>query len=428
MKILVTGASGLIGAALCARLAGESYEVVRVLHHADTGVHPEIQTVSLDMARALRPQDWIPCLAGVDAVVNCAGVLQDSARENTRHVHSTGASALFTACEQAGVNKVIHFSAIGVDRQQPSAFSASKLAGDEALMARSLSWVILRPSVVLGRPAFGASALFRGLAALPLLPLMPDTGHLQVVQLDDVISTVLFFLKPGSPSHLTLDLAGPEALSMSEVVGRYRRWFGWSSAREFILPNWAAAILYRFGDAAAQLGWRPPMRSNAAKEIARGAVGDPQPWMTATGIQPSGLTSALRLNPATVQERWFAGLYFVKPALFVVLPLFWIMTGIISLTAGWRSGVDLLIGTAAGPLAEPAVVAGALADIAVGALVAWRPTSRLGLFGAIAVSLFYATAGSILRPDLWLEPLGPLIKILPILVLHFAALAILEER
>ncbi|ESZ31898.1 hypothetical protein X733_20520 [Mesorhizobium sp. L2C067A000] len=88
----------------------------------------------------------------------------------------------------------------------------------------------------------------------------------------------------------------------------------------------------------------------------------------------------------------------------------------------------MLIGTAAGPLAEPAVVAGALADIAVGALIAWRPTSRLGLFGAIAVSLFYAIAGSILRPDLWLEPLGPLIKILPILVLHFAALAILEER
>ncbi|MCA0030874.1 SDR family oxidoreductase [Mesorhizobium sp. B263B2A] len=428
MKVLVTGASGLIGDALCARLTGEEHEVVRVLHRPGTGVHPDIPTISLDMARALRPEDWTPYLAGVDAVVNCAGVLQDSARENTRHVHSTGASALFIACEQAGVNKVIHFSAIGVDRQQPSAFSISKLAGDEALMARSLDWVILRPSVVLGRPAFGASALFRGLAALPLLPVMPDTGRLQVVQLDDVISTVLFFLEPGSPSRLTLDLVGPEALSMREVVGCYRRWFGWSSAQEFILPNWTAATLYRLGDAAAQLGWRPPMRTNAAKEIMRGAVGDPQPWMRVTAIQPSSLTAALRLNPATVQERWFAGLYFVKPALFVVLPLFWILTGIISLTVGWRSGVDLLIGTAAGALAEPAVVAGALADMVVGAFIAWRPTSRLGLFGAIAVTLFYAIAGSILRPDLWYEPLGPLLKIFPILVLHFAALAILEER
>ncbi|MEZ2328989.1 SDR family oxidoreductase [Mesorhizobium sp. RCC_202] len=428
MKVLVTGASGLIGNALCARLTGERHDVVRVVHRSATGVRAEIATISLDMARALQPEEWTPYLAGVDAVVNCAGVLQDSVRDNTRHVHSTGASALFSACEQAGVHKVVHFSAIGVDRQQPSAFSASKLAGDEALMARKLEWVILRPSVVLGRPAFGASALFRGLAALPVLPLMPDTGRLQVVQLDDVISTVVFFLKPDSPSRLTLELAGPDSLSIREVVGCYRRWFGWSRAWAFTLPKWTAAALYRIGDAAAQLGWRPPMRSNAAKEITRGAVGDPQPWMTAAGIQPSDLTSALRLNPATVQERWFAGLYFVKPTLFVVLPLFWILTGIISLTVGWRSGVDLLIGTAAGAVAEPAVVGGALADIAVGALVAWRPTSRLGLFGAIAVSLFYAIAGSILRSDLWSEPLGPLLKIFPILVLHFAALAILEER
>ncbi|RUZ11120.1 nucleoside-diphosphate sugar epimerase, partial [Mesorhizobium sp. M7A.F.Ca.US.007.01.2.1] len=153
-------------------------------------------------------------------------------------------------------------------------------------------------------------------------------------------------------------------------------------AGEFTLPGSVAASLYRIGDATALLGWRPPMRSNAAKEIVRGAVGDPQAWITATGIQPSSLEAALKLNPATVQERWFARLYFVKPAIFTVLPFFWIMTGIISLTTGWRRGVDLLVGTAIGPLAEPAVIAGALADMAVGALIAWRPTSRLGLFGA----------------------------------------------
>ncbi|TIR45930.1 MAG: nucleoside-diphosphate sugar epimerase, partial [Mesorhizobium sp.] len=92
------------------------------------------------------------------------------------------------------------FSAMGVDRAQPSSFSATKYAGDQALMALDLDWIILRPSVVLGRPVFGASALFRGLASLPILPSMPDTGRLQVVQLDDVVSTVLFFLNPGSPS------------------------------------------------------------------------------------------------------------------------------------------------------------------------------------------------------------------------------------
>ncbi|MGX8009023.1 NAD-dependent epimerase/dehydratase family protein [Mesorhizobium sp. ORM8.1] len=112
MKVLVTGASGLIGSALCARLSAERHDVVRVLHRAGAGFHLEIPSILLDMTRALRLQGWIPHFAGVDAVVNCAGVLQVSARENTRDVHSTGAAALFGACEQASVNKVIHFSAL----------------------------------------------------------------------------------------------------------------------------------------------------------------------------------------------------------------------------------------------------------------------------------------------------------------------------
>lgn len=428
MRVLLTGATGLIGTAVGARLAQEGHTVHRVVRRGGLHGFWSGPQVVLDVSRALEPADWLPHVSEVDAVVNCVGVLQQGAHENPQAVHNVAATALFRACEQAGVRKVIHFSAIGVEREQPSPFSASKLAGDEALAALDLDWVILRPSVVLGRPAFGASALFRGLAALPLLPAMPATGRLQVVQLDDVVATVIFFLNPASPSRLTLELAGPEALSMSEVVGRYRRWFGWSKAREFELPEWIAGFLYRLGDAAGSLGWRPPMRTNAAKEIVRGATGDPQPWMAATGLEPSGLSAALAAHPATVQERWFAGLYFVKPAVFVVLPFFWIMTGIISLTSGWQRGGELLDHTAVSELAGPAVVAGALADIVVGLLIAWRRTSRLGLLGAIAISLTYAVTGTILRPDLWTDPLGPLLKILPILVVHLAALAILEER
>lgn len=428
MRVLVTGASGLIGSALCARLTMQGNEVVRVTRGFPLKDLPHGSSLVLDMTKALATEDWAPHLAGIDAVVNCAGVLQDGAQESTQNVHHLAAAALFAACEQAGVRKVIHFSAIGVDREQPSLFSASKLAGDRALMDRNLEWVILRPSVVLGRPAFGASALFRGLSSLPFLPLMPNTGRLQVVQLDDVVETVMFFLRPGSPARVAIELAGPEAFAMSEVVGHYRQWLGYKKARKGVLPNWVASLIYRLGDLAGLLGWRPPIRTNAGKEIVRGATGDPRQWSKITGIRPTGFASALTGNPATVQERWFAGLYFTKPLIFVVLPFFWIMTGIISLTVGWRSGVELLINTAVSSVAELAVVLGAVADIMVGVLIAWRRTSRIGLWGAITLSLFYALAGSILRPDLWTEPLGPLMKILPILVLHVVALAILKER
>src|SRR5690606_12608728 len=99
-------------------------------------------------------------------------------------------------------------------------------AGDEKLMVQDLDWVILRPSVIVGRPVYGASALFRGLAALPILPDMPNTGPLQVVQLEDVKRTVLFFLQDDAPTRLAIEVAGPERLSFIEIVLLYRRWLG----------------------------------------------------------------------------------------------------------------------------------------------------------------------------------------------------------
>ncbi|GLS28356.1 hypothetical protein GCM10007937_00630 [Mesorhizobium albiziae] len=249
-----------------------------------------------------------------------------------------------------------------------------------------------------------------------------------MVQLDDVVKTVIFFLRADSPSRIALELAGPDALTMVEVVALYRKWLGRKKARLFTLSRRAARSLYRLGDAVSALGWRPPIRTNAALEITRGATGDPGPWKAIVGVEPEGLAAALAANPATVQDRWFAGLYLIKPAIFVVLPFFWIMTGIISLTTGWQSGLQLLIGTAVSALAAPLVVAGALADMVVGALIAFRKTARPGLWGAIGVCVFYALAGTVLRPDLWNEPLGPLMKILPIFLLHLVALAILEER
>ena len=54
-----------------------------------------------------------------------------TARADSTTVHAATAVALFAACEQAGVRRVIYFSAIGVDHETPTVFSASKRAGDE---------------------------------------------------------------------------------------------------------------------------------------------------------------------------------------------------------------------------------------------------------------------------------------------------------
>lgn len=429
MHVLILGGSGLIGGAVAVRLAADGHFLTLVSRRGGGLVAPGVRRVALDLAASARAEAWSAHLSGVDAVVNCAGVLQDGPDATARSVHLTAPEALYQACVGAGVRRVVLLSAIGVDRMTPTDFSATKSLGEERLRSFDLDWVILRPSVVVGRPAYGGSALFRGLAASPLLPVMPGGGRLQIVQLDEVADTIVRFLAPTAPARLALDLAGPDQLLFEDVVDQYRKWLGWRPARRLHLPEWFAGLVYKTGDLIGSLGWRTPVRSNARLEMRRGATGDNRAWREIMNIAPHSLADALAREPASVQEKWFAGLYLLKPLAFAVFVAFWIGTGVVSLGPGWEIGRRIMAeGGVVGPLADLAIVAGALSDIVIGCLIAWRRTSRLGLYAALAISIVYAVLGTYLVPALWAEPLGPMLKIWPIVVFNLVLLAILEDR
>jgi uncharacterized protein YbjT (DUF2867 family) len=430
MHVLLIGASGFIGAAVAARLKRDGVRITAVGRSAGTaaGRVAAERWARLDLRHATRPADWLPLLEGVDAVVNAAGVLQDSAKDSTRKVHLDAPAALYAACAQAGVRRIVHISAMGAGEAGLTAFSRTKHAADEALTKSGLDWVILRPSVVLGRAAYGGSALLRGLAALPVLPLLEGAGRIQVVQLDDVAETVALMVRPDAPHGVILDIAGPEPLTFEQVVARYRDWLGWPPARPIRLPPFLMSLAYRAGDLAAWFGWRPPIRTTARREMTRGAVGDPARWSEVTGIVPRSLDQALAAEPASVQERWFARLFLLKPLVFLVFGLFWIATAIVSVGPGYAIGEGLMREAGAGPLSGPSVIAGALADLVIGVGILFRRTAQPALLAALALSIFYVIAVSWLLPRLWAEPLGPMMKIWPILMLNLVALAILEDR
>jgi uncharacterized protein YbjT (DUF2867 family) len=425
MKIAVIGGTGLIGSAIATHLSSQGHSVYSLSRR----VHPaDPRAVKVDLSQARSPSYWISHLNGMEAVVNCAGVLQDSHGESTSMVHHRGVASLFAACEQLQIRRVIHFSAVGVDRETPSAFSQTKLSGDLDLMQRDLDWVILRPAVVVGRSAYGASALMRGLAALPLVPVMPDSGLLQIVLLEDVVRTVESFLKPAAPGRKIVELVGPHRYSFTQVVALFRGWYRWAPAHEYRLPRFASRLVFKTGDIVSLLGWRPAVRSTAEREIARGAVGKVEE-MNRLGVHPKGLAELLASEPASVQERWFARTYLLKPVVFGVLCLFWISTAFVSLGPGWDIGVELMReGGVEGMPAMLTVVIGAFTDLVIGLAIGYRPTSRYGLHVAIGISVVYAIIGTVLVPRLWADPLGPMLKIWPIIVLHCLALAILDDR
>jgi hypothetical protein len=269
----------------------------------------------------------------------------------------------------------------------------------------------------------------RALAVLPVfIPLIKNTGPLQVVQIEDVTATVAFFLRKDAPARRVLELVGPQPLSLKEVLVALRGWYGLKPARLLRIPHWFASLCFRLGDVAGLLGWRPPIRTTAAREIVRGAAGDPTEWTRVTGIVPRSLQAALVASPAGAPDRWFANLYLLKALVLIVLSLFWLATGILSIGPGYEMGIQYVRASAPDEWAPAAAISGGLLDIAVGIGIAIRRTSRLALYASLAAAMMYVVLGTLLVPWLWLDPLGPFVKIWPIAMLSVVALAIDRDR
>src|SRR5205085_10819513 len=159
------------------------------------------------------------------------------------------------------------------------------------------------------------------------------------------------------------------------------------------------------------------------------SVGDASRLTQLTGILPRDLEAALAREPASVQERWFARLYLLKPAVIVVFALFWFTTGIVSLGPGRERGIELVMEGGTGrALATLATLSGGFADVVIGIAMAFRRTCRPALYAAFAISIVYMVIGAILVPRLWIDPLGPMLKIGPVMVFNLVALAILDDR
>jgi uncharacterized protein YbjT (DUF2867 family) len=75
MRVAVIGGTGLIGSAVAAHLSSRGYSIV-AMSRSEPGGSPN--AVAVDISQADSSSYWIPHLQGVDAIINCAGVFQDS--------------------------------------------------------------------------------------------------------------------------------------------------------------------------------------------------------------------------------------------------------------------------------------------------------------------------------------------------------------
>jgi hypothetical protein len=288
--------------------------------------------------------------------------------------------------------------------------------------------VILRPGVVLAPAAYGGSGLMRGLAAFPgVIPALYPRSVVQTVAVEDVAEAVARSVLSTAPARIVCDLVAPEPTRLGDLLIALREWLGLPAAPVVSAPAWVGWIAAKTADALGWLGWRSPMRSAALQQLALGVSGRSQD-AEQLGVAPRSLRQTLAQWPSGVQERWYARLYFVKPLVLATLAAFWVASGVIGLVnrdAAMRVLTDASIGEG---LAERLVIVGSLADIVLGVLAAARRTAPLALKGMVLVGLGYMVAAAIWTPQLWLDPLGPMMKTIPTTLLALTALGFMDER
>jgi uncharacterized protein YbjT (DUF2867 family) len=432
MRILVTGAYGLIGSAVLARLHREGHALIgagRAIEEARRRL-PYARWIVADFGRLTSAPAWQPLLSGIDAVVNCVGVLQDSARDELRVVQLDATCALFDACASIGVRRVIQISAAGVDAAGPTPFSRTKAQADAYLQGLALDWVILRPALVLSPAAYGGTAMLRGLAGFPFVtPVAGPESRVQVVSVDDVADTVALCVRTSAPAKVTWDLAHPRIHTLGEIVSAFRAWHGFAPVRQLAVPRFLAMAVTQGADLAGLFGWRSPARSTALAQLSAGVVGDPSLWIRATSIDPKDLATILAERPAAVQDRWYARLYWLKPVAILALAMFWIATGMVALSSGRAAAINHLVQAGLAPtLATWTVSISSLLDVVLGLALCVRRIARPALLAMLAVSAIYVLVASLIAPQLWLDPLGPYVKIVPALVATVFTLAVIDER
>ena len=285
MNILLTGASGFLGRNIAARLRADGHQVL-----------PVCRSQGVDFAHMLEPADWLPLLAGVDAVINCVGIIGETTTQRFQALHTTAPQALFRACASAGVRRVVQVSALGADAQAFSAYHRSKLAADDCLRSLALDWFVLRPALIYGHGGTSAQ-LFMALARLPLLPVIGSGEQaVQPVHIRDVVDGVLACLVT-TQTRQTLDIVGAETLT-------FKQWLHSLRAAQDLTPCPTLRIPLRLALAAAWLGhhFSPLLQPDNLRMLQAGYQGDGQAFSALLGRRPLAFAPALLMqDAATVQ-------------------------------------------------------------------------------------------------------------------------------
>ncbi len=423
-KTLLLGADGFIGRHIAFDLRARGHEVICVARRGRALRQMGFEVIEIDLTHpsATQPAFWQTHLQGAAHVVNAAGILTGS-DARFQAVHVDAAAAIYEAMPDGCTGLLI--SAVGIDDADTS-FARYRRDG-EALAGR-FGLTILRPGMVLADGAYGGSALARGLAAFPMMiPVVGGgTQMFNPIHAGDLATVVASCLK-AAPTSGPHDIGGTERVTQAQMLRQLRARMGLRPVPLVTLPTWLTQLAGRLGDFF-KFG---PISTVATAQLQSGIEADERELLSQLNQAnwPRGFSEFLNARPAGTQELWHARLYLFKPALRLTLIFMWVLSGFLGLFLPTNYFLPDMSPTWVPDhwLVIIARVSGVL-DLAIALALAraWR----LKLIGWLQLTVVggYTIGITSLAPDLWLLPLGGLMKNIPILMLLWLFLVLEEER
>jgi len=215
---LIFGGTGFVGRHVCEKLhrAGWTLTVPtrRATNAAAVQHLPRLTVVEADVHD---PAALARLLPGHDAVVNLVAILHGSEAAFER-THVELPRKIAAACVHSGVRRLVHISALGVADDGPSRYQRSKARGEALLRSAGLDLTVLRPSVIFGNGDRFLNLFAQLQALFPVMPLAGAGARFQPVWVEDVALAVLRCLQDPATVGQTYDCAGPEVLTLAELV------------------------------------------------------------------------------------------------------------------------------------------------------------------------------------------------------------------
>lgn len=180
--------------------------------------------VELEQANVHDEKTLLALLDGCDAAINLIGILNERGHDGSgfQHAHVELVEKLISACQHAGVRRLLHMSALKANRERgPSHYLRTKGEAEHQIQTLSgdeIDYTIFRPSVIFGPEDAFINRFASLLRMTPVLPIAQIDARFAPVYVQDVARAFLAALGNSNTYSKTYELCGPDIYSLGEIL------------------------------------------------------------------------------------------------------------------------------------------------------------------------------------------------------------------